>query len=209
MSELLPTNATQYEQELERTIRRASSLEVQTDLLWNPAFCPEPFLPWLAWAFAVDAWDSNWSAEIKRQFISNSVFVHKQKGTRAALRRVLNNLGANVEIQEWFETDSEPHTFNLTAFANANMVNEGEPILNATLYRNLRRVVDSVKPVRSHYDFNVGVNFETPLVFTFSAVSITTTRSQATPIVDTTVTAPVSISFTATIIAVTRITATP
>ena len=67
------------QQELDKLFK-----QTQGSLNW---YC---FSPWLAWALSVDTWDSNWSTEVKRAFIAESLAVHRQKCTLAAIRRVLN-----------------------------------------------------------------------------------------------------------------------
>jgi phage tail P2-like protein len=50
-------------------------------------------LPFLAWAFSVEEWGSDWSQETKRETIANSVLVHRLKGTLAAVRFALASAG--------------------------------------------------------------------------------------------------------------------
>ena len=157
---LLPCNASSLERALEYSINRAFHVPVAIDTLWNPELCPEPLLPWLAWTFSIDTWDSDWPESVKRTVIANSVSVHRKKGTLGALKRVLNDIGIIVEIQEWFETNSPPHTFNVTAYVNDNTAPDRNVILDPVLYNNVIRAIDNMKPVRSHYDFRVAVRFE-------------------------------------------------
>lgn len=111
---LLPPNASPLLKDHESAIsKRIASLDVNP-LRWlnNPEKCPEHILPWLAWSVAVDVWNDNWSVEQKRQTIRQSIKVHKQTGTLGALKRALSTFTyANIQIKEWFETGSEPYTF--------------------------------------------------------------------------------------------------
>lgn len=68
--------------------------------LWSPATCPAAQLPWLAWALSVDEWDATWPVETQRQVIAASVEQHRKKGTAGALRKALQRLGYEVEIDE-------------------------------------------------------------------------------------------------------------
>jgi phage tail P2-like protein len=138
-------------------------------------------LPWLAWALSVDTWDSEWPESTKRALIANSVQIHKTKGTVSAIERVMNALGVAAELKEWFEFGGQPHTFRLTAWANANLVPDAEAILSPVLYRTLKRSVDNVKPVRSHYDFRVGAQFGGELGIASHATTVSTTRILAEP----------------------------
>ncbi len=178
MSELslLPFNASALEKHLEATMCRASEIPVPVATLWRPDTCPESLLPWLAWALSVDTWDSTWSTEIKRRVIEDSVAVHRTKGTLASIRRVLAGLNIQAEISEWFEHDGPPYTFRLTAWTDEQDQGREEPILNGTVYRNLVRIVDQVKPVRAHYDFRVGARFDAG--FNFGAGSFVLSHSR-------------------------------
>lgn len=156
---LLPFNATSYEYALESVTKRATLLPVDIAAVWDPIACPAELLPWLAWALSVDTWDSDWPEATKRALIANSVQIHRTKGTVSAIERVMDALGVAAELHEWFDYGGVPHTFRLTAWANANLVPDAEVILNPVLYRTLQRSIDNVKPVRSHYDFRIGAKF--------------------------------------------------
>ncbi len=176
---LLPFNASELEKHLEATMCRASDIPVPIDTLWNASTCPENLLPWLAWALSVDTWDSAWPESVKRQVIADSVHVHRIKGTLSSVRRVLSGLNIQAEISEWFEHGGPPHTFRLTAWTDDQEIGGGAPLLNAALYRNLVSVVNNVKPVRSHYDFVVGVRFDTGINMGSNSLSITHSRIDA------------------------------
>lgn len=206
---LLPFNASPLEKALEQTLSRAADLPVPIDTLWNPWTCPEPLLPWLAWALSVDTWDSAWPVDVKRAFIAESVFIHRQKGTLGALRRALSGLGINVEVAEWFEYDGPPHTFRLTAWVNANTTPDSDTVLEPSLYRNLVRVVDHVKPVRSHYDFRVGIAFESTLIVGSAVFRAASARVAVTPEIHTGVEASLSVDSVITSASVIRVRATP
>lgn len=108
MSDLLPPNATPQERSISRSVDRPVPVPVRT--LWNPATCPEGILPWLAWSLSVDEWDAAWPIDRKRAAIAASVETHRRKGTIGALRRALQSLGYEVEIDE---TTGEAYTFRL------------------------------------------------------------------------------------------------
>jgi len=90
MSEtLLPHNATPAELAFESVLREAFALPVLLREIWDPETCPVTLLPWLAGAFSVDEWDPDWSEDAKRAVISDSVMVHRRKGTVGAVRQAL------------------------------------------------------------------------------------------------------------------------
>ncbi len=171
---LLPVNATQEERDIESTIARQSDIPVDIGKLWNPDTCPAELLPWLAWALSVDEWDSNWSETNKRDFIKQSATVHRHKGTVGAVRNALASLGVTVDFLEWFENTHDvalapirstvPHTFVFIAWANENPYTSHEVFLNDELYATVTRVVEQVKPVRSHFGFLVGARLDSTLL---------------------------------------------
>jgi len=108
MSDLLPPNATPQERAISRSVDRAVPVPVRT--LWNPATCPEGILPWLAWSLSVDEWDASWPVDQKRAAIAASIETHRRKGTIGALRRALQALGYEVEIDE---KTGDAYTFRL------------------------------------------------------------------------------------------------
>lgn len=108
MSHLLPPNATPQERALSLATGRAVPVPIKT--LWRPETCPDGILPWLAWALSVGDWDATWTIERKRQAVAESIEVHRHKGTIGALRRALEQLGYEVEIDE---KTGEAYTFRL------------------------------------------------------------------------------------------------
>ena len=98
MPDLLPPNATTQERAISLSVDRLPAVPLKT--LWTPATCPEAQLPWLAWALSVDEWSAVWPVETKRQVIAASIEQHRKKGTVGALRRALQRLGYEVEIDE-------------------------------------------------------------------------------------------------------------
>jgi phage tail P2-like protein len=98
MPDLLPPNATIQERAISLAVDRLPTVPIKT--LWTPATCPEAQLPWLAWALSVDEWDAAWPIETKREVIAASIEQHRKKGTVGALRRALQRLGYEVEIDE-------------------------------------------------------------------------------------------------------------
>lgn len=96
--DLLPKSATSQERSISLSVNRAPGIPTKT--LWSPAVCPEAMLPWLAWALSVDEWRADWGVAQKRAVIAASVDHHRKKGTLGALRRALQSLGYEVEIDE-------------------------------------------------------------------------------------------------------------
>lgn len=85
---MLPKSATALERAVvASTGRFAPAALVPTQ--WNAATCPLALLPHLAWSLAVDDWDATWGEDRKRAAIANALYIHRHKGTPAAIRRAL------------------------------------------------------------------------------------------------------------------------
>jgi phage tail P2-like protein len=144
MSDLLPPNATEEERALSETIARISDVPVPVRDIWNADTCPADILPWLAWAFSVDEWDTTWTEQQKRDVIKNSYFIHKQKGTIGAIGRALQPLGYLVDVTEWWQEmpEGDPYTFSVTVGT------EGVPV-DDELYAKAERLILQNKNLRS------------------------------------------------------------
>ncbi|KQZ94558.1 phage tail protein I [Pseudomonas sp. Root562] len=145
MSTLLPPNASQLEQLAAQALARIERVPVPIRDLVNPDRCPVDLLPYLAWAFSVDRWDSNWSEAIKRQVIKTSYYVHSRKGTIGALRRVVEPLGYLIEVLEWWQTVPEgvPGTFAI----KIGVLDTG---ITEEMYQELTWLIDDARPLTRH-----------------------------------------------------------
>lgn len=147
---LLPPNATDQERALEDAMRADIDLSA-VGTLWNPETCPAAVLPFLAWGFAIARWDPEWSEAEKRAAIADAIPFHRRKGTRAAVREVLNRFHPLLQIVEWWETSPRrtPHTFEVRAPA----ADIPASFLTSDTASAIIRDVASVKPARSHFTF--------------------------------------------------------
>lgn len=145
MSDLLPYNATDAERALGNTIARISDVPVVVREVWNPDTCPANVLPWLAWAFSVDDWDTNWTDEQKRNVIKQSVYSQRIKGTIGAVTRQLAALGYDIQILEWWqqEPEGEPYTFDV-------FITSSQRPLTTKDYNKVQEVINTNKNLRSH-----------------------------------------------------------
>jgi phage tail P2-like protein len=102
-------------------------------------------LPWLAWAFSVDAWDPTWTDAQKRSVIKNSLYIHKHKGTIGAIERALSSIGYSLTIREWFNMVpvGDPYTFEIVVGTTGIAVTDD-------IYATVERIVMDAKNVRSH-----------------------------------------------------------
>lgn len=141
---LLPPSATDHERALDLATARLGDVPVLVRQAWNPDTCPAELLPWLAWAFSVDEWQNDWTEAEKRGVIKNALYVHKKKGTLAALKRAVQPLGYIIRIIEWFEESPPgvPYTFRLEVGVTDKGVNEA-------IYDQMVRLIQTYKNVRS------------------------------------------------------------
>ena len=143
MSSLLPLSSTQLERAIEAAMAEKTEIPLRT--LFNPDTCPAHLLPWLAWTWSVDRWDTRWTEAVKRSAIRSAFYVHAHKGTIGALRRVVEPLGYLIEVLEWWETKPEgvPGTFAL----KVGLLDTG---ITEEAYLELERLIDDAKPVSRH-----------------------------------------------------------
>jgi len=144
-ADLLPPNASPEERGLALSIARLGDVPVRVREMWDPATCPASHLPWLAWAFSVDEWDSAWTDTQKRAVIEASYNVHLHKGTVGAVRSALAALGYDTEMSEWFQwsPEGEPYTFGVMG----ELDDRG---LSVSMFDEIERTALATKNVRSH-----------------------------------------------------------
>ena len=143
--QLVPKNSTSLERQAAQALADIQRVPIHLRQLCNPNTCPVAVLPYLAWAFSVDRWDSNWSEATKRAAIRSSRYIHAHKGTIGALRRVVEPLGYLIEVLEWWETIPEgvPGTFALK-------VGVLETGITEAMYQELTWLIDDAKPLTRH-----------------------------------------------------------
>lgn len=153
---LLPPNATDYEKRMAIVCAYALDIGLDPNIIrdiHDPDKCPEELLPYLAWARRVNFWKKSWTTEIKRQVIKNSYYVHKHKGTRAAVRRAISPFVENIRFIEWFNDAAEnntPGTFSLYA----GIIERG---LTSEDYDDIEYLIDITKPKTRHYGLNLAM----------------------------------------------------
>ena len=143
--QLLPGNATSLERQAAQALAQIQRVPIPLRQLCNPNTCPVDLLPYLAWAFSVDRWDSGWTETAKRAAIRSSHYVHSRKGTIGALRRVVEPLGYLIEVLEWWQTtpNGVPGTF-------AIKVGVLETGITEEMYQELTWLIDDARPVTRH-----------------------------------------------------------
>lgn len=153
---LLPPNASPEERAIEAATARLGEVSVPLRSLWNPATCPLPLLPWLAWALSIDTWSPDWSESIKRARVAGAIALQRRKGTLEGIRRVVAIFGGAVAISEWWQQTPRgtPHTFNVTLQLGQQAGAPAPAALIDDVITEIRRA----KPARSHFEFVLGID---------------------------------------------------
>ena len=141
MTDLLPPNATSLERAVDGLSARLDELDVPLRHLWNPWMCPLALLPWLAWALGVETWDPDWPEATKRRFCAEAFEVHREKGTVAAIRRVLNLIGAIHDYVEGPDGGLAPLTAKVSILNSESILLDDIADLRAALDRAKRASV--------------------------------------------------------------------
>ncbi|CAI1706860.1 MULTISPECIES: phage tail protein I [Serratia] len=143
MNSLLPSGSSPLERRAAEACAGISDLNTPLRDLWNPDRCPVKFLPYLAWAFSVDRWDEKWTAAEKRKAVKDAFYIHRRKGTIAAIRRVIEAMGYSMSIAEWWQVADPRGTFRLTIDVNEVGITE-------EIVRELERLIGDARPVSRH-----------------------------------------------------------
>lgn len=163
MSKLLPPNHTKFERNVTTVAAKNTELAVEIKSLASIDDAPDHFLSFLAWQYSVDKWDEKWQPSLQRQLIKKSFRQHQLKGTRAAIRDILNYFGYSVIFEEWYETNpiGIPGTFTLTLDLNGRELTE-------EVYQEVNRLIADAKPASRHLT-NLTINVQ-PIVTPYYAL---------------------------------------
>ncbi|WP_312043996.1 phage tail protein I [Erwinia sp.] len=140
---LLPSGSSALEVAAAEACATIEAIPAPLRQLWNPQTCPVELLPYLAWAWSVDRWDTGWSESTKRAVVKASQYVHRHKGTLGSIRRVVEPLGYLIRIVEWWKTGGEPGTFRL----DVGVLDTG---ITEEMYHELERLIADAKPCSRH-----------------------------------------------------------
>jgi phage tail P2-like protein len=109
--------------------------------VWNPQTCPLAALPWLAQALGVSPWNPQWSEAQQRAAVASSIQVHRVKGTVGALKRALQAIGYECEIDE---ATGEAFTFRVLIDASTY------GLTDESVYDDATAIALEAKPARSY-----------------------------------------------------------
>ena len=143
---LLPPNATAFEKALVDVIGRAyERLAPHPETLKNAKLIDSHLLPWLAWHYSVDSWDSNWPEPVKRSMIQHAIDIHRRKGTAGALKDAVLLVYPDAAISEWFDFDGKPYLFAIDIYM----------ALDAFDWDAALRLIFNNKNARSHFQLTL------------------------------------------------------
>lgn len=86
---------------------------------------PDKILDLLAIEMRSQYYNSNLPINIKRDILKNTLVWHYHAGTLSAVRELVEFIwGPNIKIEEWFEFDGDPYTFQIELFDLDNIMDD-------------------------------------------------------------------------------------
>lgn len=107
----------------------------------------------LAWQYHVDNYSADFSEEIKRKMIRESIYLHRIKGTKAAVLLALKAFSSNPEVYEYFEYGGKEFFFKVLLHDLKDVGDDGEALLR-TIFdsKNVRSWLEEIE-----FDFSDGI----------------------------------------------------
>ncbi|MCM3141293.1 phage tail protein I [Brevibacillus sp. MER 51] len=133
---------------IDAEMQAIASAAERLPLLANLDSLHEQWLDELLWQFHVEGVEFADTLEEKRALIRNSIEIHRTKGTRYALERVLEILNMRGIISEWWEHGGDPFTFRIDILEVRNGLTEERIRLLDRLvqeYKNTRSWLESIR----------------------------------------------------------------
>lgn len=124
---------------------RYNALETERLLVYLVDNVDISALPHLAEQFHIlgnEGWLYATTEQEKRALIKNAIELHRYKGTKYSLRKVLEILNLNGKIREWFEYGGNPYHFTVSL----DIKNRG---FEQTTEAQLLDLIEEMKNVRS------------------------------------------------------------
>jgi phage tail P2-like protein len=130
---------------LDRVFSELTEEDLQKLFVYAIDSQPESVIDWLAWQFHVEGYELAKSLEEKRNLVKNAIELHRYKGTKYAIEKVLEALSLSGEIKEWFEYGGEPYKFKLymkSVMSDHQLWNRLVSLVNE--YKNERSWLDGI-----------------------------------------------------------------
>lgn len=140
---------------MEKVVNRAFDVALKPLMYLFIDSCDERILPLLAYAFHIEGlegWNYAKSDKEKRSLLKEALLIHRYKGTKAALIRVLKVLNVKGEIKEWFEYRGRPMYFKvLLEVFDKPLTIETETQLIELIYefKNVRSKLEALEVILS------------------------------------------------------------
>jgi phage tail P2-like protein len=99
----------------------------------------------LAWQFNVPEYQSDMDITAKRALLKNCLKTHKERGTPAAVEKVVEDIFGDGYMEEWFQYGGDPYHFRIVT-SNPS-VNTDQANLFLSIIKNVQRgttVMDTV-----------------------------------------------------------------
>lgn len=149
--------------------------KINTDLLLiYPAIdsLNEQLIDYLAVQMHVDEYDDTENLDVKRQQVKQSFLLHRLKGTKYAVQKVVSTVYQSAKVEEWPEYSGEPYHFRVTGITapmnETKTINKLVRLINA--YKNTRSWLDYVqfnRLYRQTFLFGGNVNLVRKTTITF------------------------------------------
>lgn len=122
--------------------------KINTDLvLIYPAIdsLNEQLIDYLAVQMHVDEYDDTETLDVKRQQVKQSFLLHRLKGTKYAVQKVVSTVYQSAKVEEWPEYSGEPYHFRVTGIT--------APMNETKAINKLVRLINAYKNTRSWLDY--------------------------------------------------------
>ena len=127
------------EHQLQRLISQFKSLVIYASIDTQS----DAILDELGWQFNIPEYSSSLPLETKRKLVQSAILTHKQRGTVAAVERVVTDIFGDGYVEEWFQYGGEPYHFRV----HTSNVSAGDQ--EAAYFES---VVGSTQNVRSYLE---------------------------------------------------------
>ena len=144
MSEITPLNDISSKV-FDELFARFQSLDTDALLVYLIDSVDESALVHLADQFHImgnEGWLQTKTEADKREIIKKAIELHRYKGTKYALVKVLSSLNINGNVNEWFEYGGAPYHFKIGIFLQNYAYNE-------KVFESLKKMIEEYKNVRS------------------------------------------------------------
>lgn len=138
-------------QALNELIDRLGTIDLSPLLIYLIDSVNASALPHLAEQFHItgnEGWLLAATEEEKRNLIKASIELHKYKGTKYAIKKVLEMLNLKGDVEEWFQYEGEPYHFKVSInLINRELSQEVKERLNALIneFKNERSWLELIK----------------------------------------------------------------